>query len=112
MTSLLPALPPEGYPTADQAQAALKKYAYNNGFDLAIHERYPRAGEARRITFRCAKGPSQMTACPYKVNLKLVAGLWRAEKIAARDGTEPNHNHELLPAATFSSFRQQNLREN
>ena len=130
MESPLPALPPDGFATADQAQAALKEYAYNNGFDVAIHERYPRGGEVRRITFRCAKGravasqandhvhdskrrksASQMIACPYRVNLKLVSGLWRLEGVASRGGGESSHNHEFLPAAAFSSFRQQNLRE-
>jgi hypothetical protein len=122
--------PPAGdFASYEDVLAAAREYGYSNGFDLAVHERYPRGGgEPTRVTLRCSKGrnkaaketdtheskrrntSSQMTACPYRIALKRRAsGVWMIEKILGRDRNEAKHNHEFLPATAFSSFRQKSL---
>ncbi|EAQ92123.1 hypothetical protein CHGG_00358 [Chaetomium globosum CBS 148.51] len=111
------------YGSLKEAEAGLKAQAHALGFDLAVKERFPRgaaAEEVTRVNYRCAKGrshapkndevihttkgrktSSQMTACGYKINLKLTD--WRA-------GTRPSQiMANLREAGDAVEFSYQDL---
>jgi hypothetical protein len=119
------------YASFDEAEKAMKAQAHALGFDLAVKERFPRGakGEAiTRVNYRCAKGrpgstqikeathetkrrktSTQMTDCPFKVNLKREGDSWRLYPVQAAVGAPLAHNHEFVNATAFSSYRQRNL---
>ena len=116
----------------DEAEKALKAQAHALGFDLAVKERFPRGakGEAvMRVNYRCSKGrtkdsmprnagthdskkrktSTQMTDCPFRINLKREGGSWRLFPVLTKDGTELTHNHDFVAATAFPAYRLQSL---
>ncbi|KAL2754918.1 hypothetical protein ACRALDRAFT_1064678 [Sodiomyces alcalophilus JCM 7366] len=121
-------IPRQIFASKEQGHEALIAHAYSNGYSLTKHQQYPRGGDPTRVTYRCAKGrsytqretqtheskrrrtASQMTGCPFKLNLRRRDSGWVVEYIIQHGGRPlVAHNHGWIQASAFPKFRTQGI---
>ena len=61
--------------------------------------------ESDTHTVRKRKSSSQMSSCPYRINLRLRENIWRCEPA----GKSSTHNHDWIEPAAFPSWRAEQL---
>lgn len=121
-------IPQQIFSSKEEGHEALIAHAYANGYSLTKHQQYPRGGDPTRITYRCGKGrsytqrenhtheskrrktASQMTGCPFKLNLRRRDSGWVVEYIIQHGGRPLTaHNHGWIQASAFPQFRNQGI---